>query len=335
MEACRSSCEAALVHDAAARSLAVRLSWLPHVLRAATEGLHHAQDSPHALDACSRVVAVLNGENHTAWNSRRRVVLAAAPTAELFGRELALCDLALAHQPHRAPTWAYRRWLLGLPCAQPVLLAALPAFERECAAVERAATHHPRNYPAWEHRQWLLCRAREVLEPAQHRQHLAREHAASTEHCRRHVSDATALQYRRTLLRHMIEARVPGGDLGTEACWALALVRMYPGHEGIWYHIAFVLSALLLPSKNKRRCQDEKGDEEEQRTARLVLEQLDTTLPLWDDVCRLHERLKPSPQTLVQVVALIAAEAEAAATTPESATQCRCARHALQLSTSD
>lgn len=312
-------CADAFVHDAHEHTLAVRAAWLPHVMGAAATALtatrhnNSASSGKEALDCASRAVALLCGECITAWNARRTLAPALDPA-----RELALCGLALSRQPKCGPTWQYRAWLLA---RHPRLLAAPADLAREHALVDAAAVRYPRNYAAWTHRLWLLARARAVLAPADAALVWHREHAQSTEHCRRHVSDASAFHYRRVLLACAPPRAVSARAACCEACWALALARVYPGHECLWTHCAFAIAAYRDANHREREEheheeeqdeEDEDEDEDDERAEEFLCA-LDETLPLMEAVDALVDAQHPAPATLVRVVALIAADTTSAA----------------------
>lgn len=328
-EARHGVCAGAFVHDAREHTLAVRAAWLAHVMGAAAAALaaaRRARDGA-ALGCASRAVALLCGECHTAWNARRALAPALAPA-----RELALCRLALSRQPKCGPTWQYRAWVLAR--AARTLLAAPADYAREHALVDAAAVRYPRNYAAWTHRLWLLARARATLAPAAAALVWRREHAQSTEHCRRHVSDASAFHYRRVLLAAAPAPQATPAAACAEACWALALARLYPGHECLWTHCAFAIGAFrrvhvgasvgdAVPAASATGATEE--EEEEEARAEEFLCALDETLPLTEAVDALVAAQRPTPATLVRTVALIAADTTSAA----YAAQAHHARHTL------
>ena len=319
------SCADAFVHDVEGHTLAVRAPWLAHVMGAAFAALAAARRAgteagPEALDRASRAVALLCGECETAWNARRTLARALAPA-----RELALCALALSRQPKCGATWQYRAWVLARH--PDVVLTKPEDFAREHALVDRAVVRYPRNYAAWTHRAWLLARMHRALAPADAARVARTERAQSTEHCRRHVSDASAFHYRRVLLAHTVPDPCTPREAAIEACWALALARLYPGHETLWTHCAFVLVVFQRACRgsgdnNSNNKEKERAEDEEER-AEEFLDTLDETLPLEDAVTALVDKQHPTPAILARVVALIAEDTTSAA----YAAQAHFARH--------
>ena len=304
------TCANAFEHDATEHTLAVHTEWLPHLLRVSSEAMlacRAKSDCDQAafdhLSRSSRAVTLLNGENITAWNCRRTVICE-EHCSIVPERELMLNTLALSRQPKCSPTWQYRQWLLSSDIAFPSLLRVPDDYTREFDVVSRAVLRYPRNYAAWQHRHWLLQRAEHQLSKEAFSSLLMDEFVRNTDHCRLHVSDGSAFHFRRLLLYCIdrYSLRKPH-DAGIEACFALSLARVYPGHESLWIHCSFSIISYI--SSEGENSYDKKNEYDIEDEAEEFLEALDNTLPLLEDIRNLFDQRKPSPQVLRMTVELI------------------------------
>ena len=296
------ACSAAFEHDAEAHTLAVHAEWLPHLLRMSTEAMLTARNGESAFDlltCSSRALALLSGECITAWNCRR-VVVSSGRVVIVPEHELALCTLALSRQPKCGPTWQYRQWLLS---SVEGLLTQPEDFEREFKVVDGCVIRYPRNYAGWQHRLWLVNKAQSILSETMNRQVLQDELTRSTEHCRRHVSDASAFHHRRLVLDRLYPCHTcPPHIAGAEACFALSLARVYPAHECLWIHCTFALQMYSVVYGQVIELKKSQAEEDE---AEDFLAALDSTLPLFEDIQKLFDAHKPSPRILMLVVELM------------------------------
>ncbi|RDW91529.1 hypothetical protein BP5796_02694 [Coleophoma crateriformis] len=125
--------------------------------------LHMTEDRLQSLQNASAVMLLMDPENLTAANARKRILnmyqtlVSSTELEVILNRELLFTDSLLTSPLHRhtkSPTlWNHRRWLLAL--GQP--LGRPRDVQRDLTAVIMiAAERHPRNYYAWSHFRWLI-----------------------------------------------------------------------------------------------------------------------------------------------------------------------------------
>lgn len=128
-----------------------------------------------AIMESSAVMLLMDAENLTAVNARKKAILAgmtgAGPTtvdeqlqsdrsgkleAAALSDELTFLESLLTSPLHRhtkSPTlWSHRRWLITR-CLESNLL---PELEKELSVVMKAGERHPRNYYSWSHIRWFM-----------------------------------------------------------------------------------------------------------------------------------------------------------------------------------
>jgi protein prenyltransferase alpha subunit repeat containing protein 1 len=196
-------------------------------------------DDDRSLLSASRAILIVSADQSAAWHVRKRLLLKALSLESVDG-ELAFVALLLTKHPKSGEAWSHRRWLvqlrrgrLGVPDT-PAWLAA------EAALCSRVADAYPRCYYAWSYRLALFMAAIDAQ---------TRERLLETVHAelhrlgdfvRRHVSDGSAYNMRRALLRRV--ALECGASLLTQALlcveWALTrhIIDFYPGHASVWHH---------------------------------------------------------------------------------------------------
>jgi hypothetical protein len=129
---------------------------------------------------CAAVLVLLNPFNYTAWNTRKRAVVAASTSTprissgtyfDLLARELALADAVQGAHRKAGETWAHRRWVMeqavqayGTAVAAPnadgstasgdldLSLYLIRLLNHELQAANRCTEAYARNYAAWAHR---------------------------------------------------------------------------------------------------------------------------------------------------------------------------------------
>lgn len=200
-----------------------------------------AADGPRRMHHATRAILLANSDHYTAWNARKRHLLATGLRG--LSDELQLVDLLLSKHPKSGEAWCHRRWILSrMPLS--AKLATVAAHEMDvCAA---AARSYPRNYFAWTHRYWTLSRVSPEL--------VATECDAMQQWAAINTSDHAGLFYRGLVvllaLAHERQCKVsqaetptpPTDDNNSSVAWRLAweqgaeLQARYPGHESLWRH---------------------------------------------------------------------------------------------------
>ena len=137
-----------------------------------------------ALIDASACMVVVNGECHTAWNTRKKLVQSGA--LDLLA-ELAFSRVVLRRHKKSSTTWAHRRWLLNRLSADELRQAAMD----EHVLCGELAAAYPRNYHAWHHRQLVSER---LARDGQHAA-LAHDLEAAAAWLAVHEGDHSALHY--------------------------------------------------------------------------------------------------------------------------------------------
>ena len=239
-----------------------------------------------SLLRCTRALLLINADNHTAWNARKRCLdclypeqtptAAAAASASSSSRpllaELSFLSLVMSKHPKSSEAWSHRRWaLLQLlrisrrlqPRASGPLLQLLRG---ELGAAARAAQAHPKNYLAWCHRAFALSL---VAQPEQQAEEggsgaeaalLREELVGISRWTDSHLSDHSGFHYRALVLSRLLPAasppscsaacprssQPPPSLLLSELSSLSELQSLYPGHESCWAYRRFLLFRLVL-----------------------------------------------------------------------------------------
>ena len=127
-----------------------------------------------------RLLLLVNGDHATAWNRRKRRLIANCAAAErpearasdgtpenekqkqLVSDELAFCALALSRFPKAQAAWAHRRWVIctfesatrRLPSETRKAVPSRARFASESEVARAACLRKRLNYAAWAHRRW-------------------------------------------------------------------------------------------------------------------------------------------------------------------------------------
>eukprot|EP00899_Mesostigma_viride_P003651 jgi/Mesvir1/13287/Mv16552-RA.1 len=189
----------------------------------------------------SRALLLFNGGHGTAWNARKRLLLAGATTCSY---ELALSALVTRKWPKSLEAWAHRRWLLRRILEEAGGDAAAGARNHESSGQSlgqfgefgqearrallaeesnlcfQVARRHKMRYSAWHHRGWMATR----MAPRQVAEELQQLHGSQLA---AFVDDNCAFHYSQFLLsllaRHVIQAPVADSSrTGGEATLAQA-----------------------------------------------------------------------------------------------------------------
>ena len=238
------------------------------------------ESSADALLQCTRTLLLVNADNATAWNARKRRLVELGDergslTAPLLA-ELRLLSFLFSKHPKSSEAWAHRRWtaqrLLGATDSRAG--AELELARGELAVVEMCAERYPKNYHAWLYRQWIVA----AVDERQRRRRREAEAGAEDgggaprwmellEGERRrigawnesHVSDHSGWHYRSFVVDRMLADASPAPPsppaapsqratqlLGDELAYLSALQRSYPSHESAWSYRRYLLHAAVL-----------------------------------------------------------------------------------------
>ena len=203
----------------------------------------------------TRAILLANTDHYTAWNARKRHLLAPGWLAP--EDELRLVDLLLAKHPKSGEAWSHRRWVLARPAlgSNPGGVAA--AVTHELAVCASAARAYPKNYFAWTHRYWALSRLAPP-ELAAVECDTMRQWAAinTSDHAGLHYRGSAVLLAAARAVQRELLLPDPSDSAGPAACWSSdsdsdsageaiwqqaweqgnELQGRYPGHESMWRH---------------------------------------------------------------------------------------------------
>jgi protein prenyltransferase alpha subunit repeat containing protein 1 len=126
-----------------------------------------ADDEQVIMDT-SAIMLLMDAENLTAANARKRVLLATSARNQgeaelLLAQEMKLMDSLLTSPLHRhtkSPTlWNHRKWLVQSHLWKGANSAALNLQHEMRNVVVQAAARHSRNYYAWSYMRWYVSEA--------------------------------------------------------------------------------------------------------------------------------------------------------------------------------
>ncbi|KAJ3219917.1 Protein prenyltransferase alpha subunit repeat-containing protein 1 [Dinochytrium kinnereticum] len=192
---------------------------------------HHPPNA--LLDYCnsSQIVALLNPENYTAWNARRRIQLMNLASLE---EEFALLNLIMSLHPKRAALWTYRYWLFET--MQKAGKDSADIYEMEFTACSKASSRYRMNYNCWSYRLRLAKMA-----PMQV---LYDDWKQSRAFVRSNISDDTAFCYRLALVHLLLEGQKSTSmkyllreDIASEAIETLKTIIELGGNESLWRYL--------------------------------------------------------------------------------------------------
>ena len=123
-----------------------------------------------------RLLLLVNGDHGTAWNRRKRRLIAKCAAADadrldasasasatgkksaLVSAELAFCALALSRFSKAQAAWAHRRWVMcaldGAATSPSRVVLSQARFASESEVAAAACARKRLNYAAWAHRRW-------------------------------------------------------------------------------------------------------------------------------------------------------------------------------------
>lgn len=202
---------------------------------------------PELMLQATRAILCVNSDQSAAWHARRhwldRVVRPPADSAAVVDAELRFVALLLTKHPKSGDAWSHRRWLIAELRRKRLLLLVDPPqwTAAEAALCSRVADAYPRCYYAWSFRLWLLQSTVDACASLDARLAvICAELQRLGEFVRRHVSDGSAYNLRRALIKRVIVEC--GASLFSQALLRveLALTRhiidFYPGHASVWHH---------------------------------------------------------------------------------------------------
>ncbi|KNC53881.1 uncharacterized protein AMSG_09839 [Thecamonas trahens ATCC 50062] len=179
-------------------------------------------DDDHDAVLASMVAVVINADNATAWNVRRRLISAGVLKRDVEVTDV--LDMVFRKHPKSSEAWAYRWWLVK------ELLEDDDARVAELGACLTYADLYPRNYYCWSHAR-RVCRGLAVR-------------ASAMAMVAGYVADG---RFHDTSALHLLDELL--ADDADTATLAAALDRAWlwlddaPRHESLWMHVRFLASA--------------------------------------------------------------------------------------------
>jgi len=255
--------------------LGVTYACVPILLRHATKRFRQIcrqWDTAQAeLLDLTRVMLLVNADNYTAWNNRKKVLEPMLRSESVVQQELKFLDLLFSKHPKSGEAWAHRRWVLDRAMSMekgswsklretaeakaPTVRFQEKWLQRELAVCSRSSELYPKNYYAWTHRHWVVSKledSKDVL--------LAL--TKSRKWTDVNVGDNCGFNHRQVLLSSFAAlTHLPNSDASSlsncEACstwttefeYVSKLQEFYAGHETLWLHRRFLVrtfSSILL-----------------------------------------------------------------------------------------
>ena len=230
-----------------AQKLAIDLRAAPRLLREAQAAWRRARERGAGDDARGRAAKVLAlctlGQCYSAWNERKRLLLAADDEAEAVRAELALSALVLRSFPKAHEAFAHRRWVLARVGGG----GAAAQLEEEMSLASLALTRKAANYHAGRHVAASVERLLPLVAEEEAREVLARVHGDLRALSARCPHDASVLYAYRAVVRRLMETtRRREGDAKAlrddELVWCETRIRGLPQHAVLWQHRRVLLA---------------------------------------------------------------------------------------------
>jgi protein prenyltransferase alpha subunit repeat containing protein 1 len=243
--------------------LGISYGILPKIARTANEKYHNYKqkneneqidvNSVNIFKKILRSLLIVNGDNYTAWNQRKQLILQDHIT---FDEEVEFSSLMLTKHKKSTETWAHRRWVLERLWKTRTLSAEDCSKEFElCASIAKTRV---RNYYAWSHRLWCLQHAdiKAWLE----------DYKWIQQWNKTMLSDYSAWHHREEILKLFLEYEKkqhnqdsntdtsndnninPSIKLNMQPIWIRELednrdyILSYAGHESLWMYRRFLFS---------------------------------------------------------------------------------------------
>lgn len=227
-----------------------------------------------SLMRATRTLLLVNADNATAWNARkRRLSSATSPPqqSQSLSAELRFLSFLFSKHPKSSEAWAHRRWtaqrLMDREAegAEETGDALLALLRSELSVVEMSAERYPKNYHAWLYRRWIV----QQVDGRQRRGKDAQAEdgtggqrlmAVLEEEQRRigawnesHMSDHSGWHYRSFVVDRMLAAAPSPASASSrrslltgELSYLSSLQLLYPAHESAWAYRRYLLHAALI-----------------------------------------------------------------------------------------
>merc|ERR1711865_59553 len=195
-----------------------------------------AVDVADGLHRTTRAMLMINADNATALNTRKRLVQLGFLD---WQSELSLLNLLLTAHPKSAELWSHRLWLIKTQAGGGVAL-----WEEEAAACQLASERYPRNYYAWTHRRSMLAlaAAQDLVEAF-----VGPELLRSGAWIALHAADYSGWHYRQNLLLTAEKGSCSAmltERMDREVELLASFLSAAPTHDSLWSHARFIMYTL-------------------------------------------------------------------------------------------
>jgi len=201
------------------------------------------------VDFASKALLIVNADNYTAWNWRKKRCIAADDWK--WPSELEWNAAILSKHPKSGESWAHRKYVCGR------MLGASGEFsaevcDRELDICLEAALVYPRNYYAWSHLRWIST-------------HSTASWCATAVHrvkgfIQGHVGDGSAWH----ALWYILSRGAQADGEGTKP-WVVyarlleSISESYPSHAAVWHSFKQIM-CLPTPEEQSAQVQFEPCD---------------------------------------------------------------------------
>eukprot|EP01080_Neovahlkampfia_damariscottae_P008224 gene8224-49_t len=201
----------------------------------------------------TKVLLMINTENHTAWNIRREKF-----NEINFEREIQFLNLLATKSPKSDQIWSYRKWFIKKNKEK--LTEKFLTSETKIA--EKYSILYPRNYYSWSYRTFILMNF--------HSLNLIKNEILELKiYTRKNPSDHSGFHYLSTLIEilHEFYKNFDIHDILLDLFFHCQLLIIYfPGHPSIWLFRRFLFqfsfkNAIGFKSENKVKENEEYKDD--------------------------------------------------------------------------
>lgn len=193
------------------------------------------------------IILMINADNFSAWNQRRRAILNGVLSLEM---EFQFVEFIASKHPKSSELWFHRRWLLN---KNPTMIN----FEKEMQFCTLICEIYPRNYYCWTYRIYIVTHYYK-----NDKYKLKQEIENTIQFIKKHIGDYSAMVYLQQLLLQISESNQLKEILIEQLYYNQLWIHYYPGHEALWQHRRFLTAKwnqlqITNPLKFKRENEEE------------------------------------------------------------------------------
>lgn len=211
-------------------NLAIELWCVPLVYPSSCTQL---QSIPQKAAVASNFLLLVNPEFQSAWNVRKKLYLQHVLS---FQEEMLLTQLALSRKPKNADALLHRKWVLMQEINTLTTERRQSLLHSELSLCDTLSGKYFSNYNAWDYRRYLMHHYVEAAPLI-----IENELQRSKEFIQAHVSDYSGISYRQYILLRVNSKPLYAAELQSVS----DLICTFQGHEALWMHRRFCISAIL------------------------------------------------------------------------------------------